>query len=293
VAANTNDLVSTEREIGIGFDHAARALALDATNAYALEQRGTLKVLEALMLAREPDEFDRLMSEARSDLETATRQDPSLATAHGMLSFVFASIGNNPQAIVRATQALQEDAYLRGADRIIDRLIYAQYDLGEFNESRFWCGEGHRRFPNNFRFTECALSLLAAPGGGTDVDSAWTLLNRLDELVPEALGPLKHGVGLVMVAGVLRNAGLPDSATSVLSRVDHSEQADPERLLYQYEAGILATTGSPPDADGAIRVLDRWAAASSDATVGTRSNLHWWWRDLQTRQDFQPFISPE
>jgi len=292
VAANTNDIASVEREIPIGLEHANRALALAPGNAYALEQRGTLKVLEALVLARDEDEYDAYLDDARTDLEAAIRADPTLATALGMLSFVFAALDNDTQAVIRATQALEADAYLRGADRIIDRLVYAEYDLGEFNEARYWCNEGYRRFPNNFRFTECQLPLMAAPGGSTDADSAWALLDRLEDLAPRALWPQKQGLGLVMVAGVLRNASLPDSAAHVLERIDHSEEADPERLVYQYEAAILANTGNP-EPDAAMAMLARWAAATPGATLGTRSSLHWWWRSLQNRPDFQPFISPE
>lgn len=287
VAANTNELETAAEEIAVGITHANRALGIDPLDAYALEQRGTLNVLAALTLAREQEESERMLSEARADLQTATREDPSLATAHGMLSFVFLAEGNNTQGVVSATRALEEDAYLRGADRIIDRLIYAQYDLGQFNESQYWCDEGRRRFPENYRFTECELSLMAAPGGSTDVDLAWELLDQLEELSPEALRPQKLGLGQVMVAGVLRKAELPDSAASVLARVDHSEQADPERLLYQYEAAILATTG---DEDGAMEALLRWAAADPGVTLGSQSDLHWWWRGLQARPDFEPFL---
>jgi hypothetical protein len=91
-----------------------------------------------------------------------------------------------------------------------------------------------------------------------------------------------------MVAGVLRRASLSDSAAKVLARVDFTEQADPPRLLYQYEAAVLATTG---DADGAMSALERWATTTPGGTLGSETSLHWWWQSLRSRPDFQPFIA--
>jgi tetratricopeptide (TPR) repeat protein len=286
-AANLNDMETVASEMEAGLAHADRALALDARNAHALEQRGTLKVLATLTLAASQAEADRLLEEARVDLEAAVRADPSLATAHAMLSFLFVGLGDNVGTVLNARIALEEDAYLRDADRIYDRLVYAQYDLGQFRDASNWCDEGRRRFPDNYRFVECQLWLMAARDGGADVGAAWSLLAELDERTPEALRDFKHGVGLIMVAGVLRKAQLADSAASVLARVDHSEEVDPQRTLYQYAAGILAATGDP---DGAMATLRRWLAADPGARVGAQGDLHWWWTSLQARPDFQAFV---
>jgi hypothetical protein len=93
-----------------------------------------------------------------------------------------------------------------------------------------------------------------------------------------------------MVAGVLRKAALPDSAASVLARVDHSEAIDPQRQLFVLEAAVRATTGDP---DGAVTALRRWVAATPGGTLGPGAELHWWWRDLRGRAEFQPFVSRE
>lgn len=113
------------------------------------------------------------------------------------------------------------------------------------------------------------------------------LLEQLEELTPDALLSQKRGLGQILVAGVLRKANLPDSAQHVLDRVDFSEQADPPRLLHQYEAAMLATTGDP---DGAMDALMRWAVTTPDVVLGSQGSLHWWWRTLQNRPDFQQFI---
>jgi tetratricopeptide (TPR) repeat protein len=271
-----------------GLSHAGRALAMTPRDAWALEQRGTLKMFEAVAMSPSPDELPRLMTEARADLEAAVREDPSLATAYASLSFLFTGAGDNVQSVLSARRALEEDAYLRGADRIYDRLVYAQYELEQFRDAATWCDEGRRRFPDNYRFAECELWLMAAPPGEPDVDDAWRLLARLDSLAPESLRAFKRGVGQVMVAGVLRKAALPDSANAVFGRVDHGESVDPQRQLRVYEAAIRATTG---DRDGAVEALRRWVAATPGGTLGPTGELHWWWRDLRTMPEFQQFVS--
>jgi TolB-like protein len=287
-AASAGDLAAVEELVEMGIAHADRALAVDPRNAQALEQRGTLRVLASMTLASSLDEMRGLMGEARADLEVAVAQDPSLASAHATLSMLFAGMGDNVQAVLGARRALEEDAYLRGIDRIYDRLFYAQYDLEQFRDAGTWCDEGYRRFPANYRFTECRLWLMAAPNQPADPDSAWQLLARLDSLAPASLRPFKRGVGEIMVAGVLRKASLPDSANAVLGRVDHGENVDPQRQLRVYEAAVQATTG---DEEGAIQALSRWVASTPGGTLGPTGDLHWWWRSIRHRPDFQRFVS--
>ena len=287
-----SDLDLSRQEIRRGFEFAERALGLDPRDPYALEQRGTLSLLDfqlAMAMGEEDEaELDRRLASARADLETAVEEDPALATAHGMLSFMFAGMGDNVQAVISARRALEEDAYLRGAARIYDRLTYAQYELEQFRDSRHWCDEGRGRFPDDYRFVECELWLAATPAAAVDVDTAWRLLAQLDSVVPTSLREYKHGVGLIMVGGVLRNAGLPDSAASVFARVDHSEAADPQRNLFVYEAGIRASTG---DLDGSLEALRRWIAATPGSTLGEGEDTHWWWRDLRSRPDFRQLVT--
>ncbi len=292
LSANAGDLDTAAREIDVGLGHANRALAMDPKNAMALEQRGTLEGFEAAAMSPTREDMAQLMTQAKADLTEAVTQDPTLATAHDMLSFIYAGEGDNVQAVLSARRALEEDAYLRGAYKIYDRLFYAQYELEQFRDARTWCEQGYRRFPDNHRFTECQLWLMATPlpSGSANPDSAWRTLARLDSLAPAAQRPFLEGEGQILVAGVLRNAELPDSADHVLARVDHGESVDPQRQLFVYEAAIRATTGDP---DGALAALRRWVAATPGSTLGPTAELSWWWRSLRTRPDFEPFVSKE
>ncbi|MCG6955571.1 MAG: hypothetical protein LJF04_06220, partial [Gemmatimonadetes bacterium] len=289
LAAAGGQMETERREIDVGLRHAERALSMDPANANALEQRGTLKLLTVLTGGAEASQLGRLVGEAKADLEASVRADPTRASAYAMLSLALYGTGDEVGVVLNARKALEEDAYLRGADRIYDRLVYADYDLGEFRDSRSWCERGHERFSDNYRFVECQLWLMAAPSGEVNVDAAWDLLARLDSLTPASLKAYKHGVGQIMVAGVLRNADLPDSAVRVLSRVDHSEQADLQRKLYQYQAAILATTGTP-DTTGALEALRLWVAMTPGSTLGPEGDLHWWWKNLRSLPDFEQFV---
>jgi TolB-like protein len=287
-SANLGDLDTAAREIEVGLGHTDRALSLDPGDAVALEQRATINLLVASAMGPEPDEMQALLTGARADLEAAVDRDPSLASAHAMLSFLFAGMGDAVNSVLSARRALEEDAYLRGADRIYDRLFYAQYELEQIRDAKRWCDEGYTRFPGNYRFAECKLWLAATPFEEPEVDAAWDWLTQLDSLSPEALRPYKVAVGRIMVAGVLRRAALPDSAENVLAGIDRSERVDPQRQLFIYEAAIRATTGDP---DGALDALRRWVAATPGSTLGPGTETHWWWREVRTHPDFQPYIS--
>jgi TolB-like protein len=291
--ATIGDLETAMSEIDVGIDHANRGLALDPRDGYALEQRGTLRLLGVQMASAlgesDTEVLDGLAEGARADLEAAVAADPSLATAHAMLSFFLAGGDDYVGAIISGQRALEEDAYLRGAERIYDRLVFAQYQVGQFNDARRWCDEGRARFPDDYRFVECQLWMLTTPGEEPDVQAAWDLRGQLVPMVPEPIRSLRRGVADVMVAGVLMRAELPDSADGVLARIDRSEDVDPQSLTLQYEAGMRASTG---DLEGGLEALRRYVASTPGGTFPQAEARHWWWRDLQSDPGFRSLLDP-
>jgi len=286
--ATAGDFEGAGSEIERGLGHAQRAVDLGPNDAGALQQRGTLKYLRYLLgLTPDPVEAERLLSDAQADLEAAVDADPTLASAHSILSHLYYARGDNVAVVLTARRALEEDAYLRDADRIYDRLMYAHYDLEQFRDAQLWCDEGARRFPENYKFAECKLWLMAAPSTDADVDAAWELAARLDSLAPEAQLAYEQRLGRLLVAAVLRKAGMPDSASSVFEQGQGNDEIDPAWDLLQYEAAMRATTG---DLDGAMEVLRRYVAANPQATLGQEGEIHWWWRDLRNRPDFQALL---
>ena len=283
--ANAGDLETAGLEIDSGLAHAERAVALVPNDPGAREQRGRLKYLRYLLaLEPDPDDADRLLIEAQTDLEAATEQDPTLASAYSVLSHLHANRDDLISLVLTARRALEEDTYLGDAHRLYHRLATAHYDLGQFRDAKIWCDEGGRRFPENYRFAECQLWLLAVPSEESDVESAWGISAQLDSLAPETMRPFKQRVGRLTVAGVLMKGGMPDSAESVFAQAKGDDEIDPLQELMLYEAAIRASTGDP---DGAIEVLGRYLAASPESSI---DDQHWWWREIRDRPDFQTLV---
>jgi TolB-like protein len=285
VAVSTGDFEAAAGNIETGLEHADRALALDPKDANALEQQGTLKyILYQLDLTPDRTEAERLLAEAQTALEASVEADPQRASAYSLLSHLFYNRADRVSVVLMSRRAYEEDAYLRDADRILERLFWAHYDMEQFRDANTWCEEGGRRFPDFYAFAECRLWLMVSSAEPVSVDSAWTLQARLDSTAPTAAQKAK---GQILVAGVLRNAGLPDSAENVFARGRLGEDVDPLLESVAFEAAIRSVTG---DSDGAIELLRRYLAANPTADFGVEGGLHWWWRDLQGRPEFDALL---
>lgn len=288
VAVGEGDFDRAGTIIESGIPHADRALELNSASAYALEQRGSLRYLMYLLdLTPDPEAAARILDEAESDLEAAVEADPTLATAYNVLSHLAYQRGDNVSVVLHARRAYEEDAYLRDADRILGRLFWAHYDLEQFRDARTWCDEGARRFPDLMGFAECHLWLLVAPTSEPTVEEAVEQRNRLSALAPESERPYQERLGDLLVAGVLRRAGLEDSAEVLFARGAGNEEIDPVQNLVGYEAAIRAITGDP---DRAVQLYRRYLAANPQETLSLDGGLHWWWRGLVGRPGFEDLL---
>jgi hypothetical protein len=182
-----------------------------------------------------------------------------------------------PAAVLAARRAYEEDAYLENADAVVWRLVTSSYNLEQFTEMQRWCDVGRRRFPDHYRFVSCQLQLMTTPAVAPDVPSAWSLLARLDSLLPPYQADFERLRGELAIGGALARAGLPDSARTVLDRVHNalSPAVDPERELYRMEAYIRTFLG---DYDRALDLLRLDAALHP----GGGYDEHWWWRELRS-----------
>ena len=285
IVTSTGEVEDSAEELERGLEHAERAVAIEPSDAYALEQRGSVRYLLYLLdLSTDPDEADALLDSAQADLEAAVESDPTLATAYSVLSHLFYNRSDNVSVVLMARRAYEEDAYLRDADRILERLFWAHYDLEQFRDARTWCDEGGQRFPDNHAFVECRLWLLVSTAEGSDVDRAWELQQQLTDLAPETQRQYEEKLGYLLVGGVLMKAGLTDSAAATLARGRGNEEIDPWQELLMYEGAVRATTGDP---DGAILALRQFLAANPQQSFDLDAGLHWWWRGLTGREDFR------
>lgn len=269
--------VERRRWIAVGLEHTRRALALTPESPRALELRGLLRYWAYLQDdTPDPEERRRLLLDAREDLEAAVRIDPSLADAHSALSHLYYQFDDVVGVVLSARRAYEEDAYLDAANSVLWRLVTGLYDLQQFTESRRWCAEGERRFPDDHRFAECRLLLMTTPEEEPDVERAWSLARRLASVSPEPRRAHETLKAELLAAGVIARAGNADSARAVLDRaggrLDHTVDPSYELLLLEAYMRVLAG-----DADAALERLRQYTAVNPAYSF----DHNWWWDRLR------------
>jgi serine/threonine-protein kinase len=273
----------------VGLGHSERALRMDQRNPDALEVRGTIRY-QRFLRGLEPDAAaaERLLAQARADLEGATRLNPQQVGAWTLLSHLYYfSARDLVEANRAARTAYEADAYLSGADAILYRLFVTSYDLELFQPALDWCDNGRRRFPNDPRFAECRLWLLSTRALDADVAEAWRLAAEAVRLTPERERPMRALLEPMWVAAVLGRVGMTDSARRVLDRSRGTPAVDPARDLLAWEAAIRTMLG---DNEEALRLLGEYLVANPRHREGFRKNVHWWWRPLQDNPRFKALI---
>jgi serine/threonine-protein kinase len=260
-----------------------QALALEPDNAEALEVRGTARYRRWLLPPGDASEAEReqLLQSAKEDLERAKSLDRTVAAnVNSVLSHLYYQVSNWPEAVLAAREAYEDDAFLAAADGVLWRLYLASYDLGQYQEARRWCLEGNRRFPGNYRFVQCQIVIMTMPDGEPDITQAWTLFAQIEPLLPEGQKELLSGVIRTFIGGVVGRAGLADSAQAVFEAARLPSGVDPGAEQLSMEAAMRSVIG---DVDGALEALQLHMLAAPGSFPGE----HWWWRNIQTTQEFQ------
>ena len=271
--------------IDTAIDYEDRALQMAPGNPQALEVRGTTRYWRFLTnVDDDPAVHRKLLEDARNDLESATRTDPSLAEAYSVLSSLYYHVDDVANAVLAARSAYQQDAYLRAANDVLWRLFLGSYDLEQFDQARRWCDEGTRRFGDYYRFAECHLWIMTTPGSKADPDSAWYWLARVDSTTPEPLKPYESRRCRMVVGGILARAGLADSARDVLVSARGNPQIDPHQELLSYEAFMRTLVG---DTAVAISLLQQYVAANPGHEFLRNGSMNWWYRGLRDKPGFQ------
>jgi DNA-binding SARP family transcriptional activator/tetratricopeptide (TPR) repeat protein len=185
---------------------------------------------------------------AEQDLQTAARGSPPHPEATGMLSIILARDRKDyAQARQLGEQALRQDPWLEARRDVKYYLARSLFELGEDERALAVCSdaaEAEQDTPDSgtaWMLAECQLMIMAL--GNLDhpsPDSAWALLERTvlqPDVNRRTMGPAAPldyvPRGLLLYSGVLKAAGLSDSAQSVFGQLD-SIEAGP------MAAGILA-----------------------------------------------------
>ena len=269
-----------------GLGVAEQALQIDPNDARALESRGTLRYwLYLLHTESDPKASAALLKSAREDLEAAVRLDPSLASAHATLSHLYYQYDDVPAVVLAARRAYEEDAYLSVADLVLYRLFNGSLNLEQLTQAERWCDEGRRRFPREYRFSECRLDMMVTPQVPPEVPQGWAEVARLDSLTPSNLGAYERLYAQNRMGGILARAGLKDSAKRVLQRAQTgwTPKIDPDGDLLALAAYSYVLLD---DKDQAISILKRYAAGHP-GHFESGKEVGWWWRSLQGDPRFQ------
>jgi TolB-like protein len=283
-----DDPPAADRWIGRGLPHANRALALDRDDPDALELRGNLRYWRYLLnIEANADSARQLLTDAKSDLETAVKLRPTQAGAWATLSHMYYRTGTVVDVNLAARRALEADAFLTNADVILDRLFLSSYDLGNLSEAANWCAEGARRFPDNPKFTECRLIVLTTRQVPPDVARAWRLRDSVLALTPPRDTAYERRYAQILVAGVLARTGAADSAQHLLARSRGDVQMDPTRDLTYAAAIVYAMLG---DKTAAVNQLKVYLAANPAQRQAFAQDPGWQLRSLQDDPGFRLLI---
>jgi TolB-like protein/tetratricopeptide (TPR) repeat protein len=277
--------------LNAGTQYVDRAIQIDDRSADAYLVRGRLGYFRwRAGLETDPRITDQSFQQALSDVQEATRLDPSFAEAWSMLSLLYSEAADNTEAKLAARRALEADEFLQDADAVYFRLYATSYDLEQFRDATEYCQAGSQRFPRNPLFRECRLWLMAAPSPQAppaNPDEAWTLLDRYLDAIPARARDYYRLKGQILVAGILGKAELKDSADAVLSRSEAPPDMDPEMELMGLEALIRLQMG---EKDQALDLLKTYLTLNPQHREGWQWTAHWWWRPLQNDPEFRALV---
>jgi serine/threonine-protein kinase len=268
--------------------HADRALSLAPTDADALDLRATARYFKWLYnLAPEPSASAKLLASAEADWRASVAANPLEASAWNGLSHLLTNKSQYSEAKLSAQEAYDKDPYLKDIDKTIWRLFTNSMDLNNRTESEKWCNIGQQRAPDNFRFTECRLSLYSLQGQKPNVDSVWALYREFIKRSPASLRQLDSLKGGLYVALALVRAGLSDSAKAVLVRSRGTPQTDPATELPIIEAKVWVQLG---DKDQAIRALTKFFANNPQIRQFAKADDSWWWDPIRDDPRYKALV---
>jgi tetratricopeptide (TPR) repeat protein len=252
--ARTEEAIAKWAIPGIAF--AERALMRKPGDPAALELRGALRLAQWLYSSRaEP----ALAESAERDLRAAAvPENPSHAHAQSTLAYLLWRRGSFVEANLVARRAYEADAFLADAPAVLDRLYATSLLLRRWDEAADWCAQGHQRFPKQWLFTLCQLTLLSMPSDEPpDAARAWRLVAEMERVTAPSewlvLSPRWH----MVVASVLARGGRSDSARKITRAARKAAGNDPE--LDIYEAHVRVLLGED---ERALTLLERYVAYS-------------------------------
>jgi serine/threonine-protein kinase len=276
-----------QSRIDSGLVAAERAVAAAPNDPDALESRGTLRYLQWLLnLAPPGTASDKVLAAAEADLTASTKKNPAQASALNVLSHLYIATSRIIDGNLAAQNAYKADPYLTDVNKTVWRLFQSSLDLNNAQQSRNWCDEGARRFPDDYRFSECRLWLLTLEGQTPPPTAAqiWAANDRFLAADKSDKPEFARRKGMMIAAIALIRANLPDSAKAVAGRAQANEALDPGGDLVYLEAIVRAQLG---DKDRAISLLGRYLSAHPQLRAFANRDDSWWFTSLQNEPRYK------
>jgi hypothetical protein len=192
---------------------------------------------------------------------------------------------------VAAGKAYAADPYRIDANKTVWRLFQASLDTEQDLQAKHWCDEGARRFPNDYRFTECRLWLLTARNQTPppSADAIWKAYDAYLAAAKVAKPAYAGGYGMMLAAIGLVRANLRDSARSVIRRAERSASVDPAGDIIYLEAIARTQLG---EKGKAISLLSGFYAAHPQQRTFANRDDSFWWEPLRGDPRYQALVAP-
>ena len=180
-----------------------------------------------------------------------------------------------------AQHALAADPFLiNGEGETLCSLSQTWLDLGDVERAERFIDAGRRRFPGEPSFPTAKLVLLAGMASAPGApDTALSLVRKVEE----AYGLSEWAMGRVLAAAVLANAGLADSAKVMLGDTGSREGVDP--WLQYYAAKGRLYLG---EEEAALDLIEAFLTALPGRRVYMAQD--WWWEALRADPRFQAMV---
>jgi tetratricopeptide (TPR) repeat protein len=251
---------------------AERALELAPGDAEALFLRGAERFMRLVLLgtgtadgaAVDPDTLARWADEAERALRASLAADPERAETWQVLSQLLTTTGRFAEAQQAAETAYEADPFLADAERILLQLCSTAMERGDAADIDWYCAEAYRRFPQNPDIVSMQLwvpaVLAQVQGRAIDIDSLWRVVDTHLATLPDRERDAWRSSDQMVMAGLIAQAGLPDSARAVRRRAGAGFEASAEAgegayMLRYAEAYMLLRLGEPDSAIAGLRGL--------------------------------------
>jgi tetratricopeptide (TPR) repeat protein/TolB-like protein len=215
-------LLTTDRAASVAahresLAHADAAVARDGGHAEALRLRG-LAAIELAATGSSPKARRlELLERADADLRKSQSRHRNRAEVRYLLAQVKAEQGQLSEALAIARGAYEHDAYFSLSNRVLSQLFDLSFQLSRDAEATAWCEEGRRRFPEEWVFAVCRLTLMGWGPLPPDVRAAHALVEEALAAYPRPFrGALRPHLE-TLAAAVHVRAGDAAGAREILS----------------------------------------------------------------------------